>query len=126
MLDFITWNVDPVFFSLGPLSVRWYGLMFAIGFMAGYYIVARMFRHEGAPESWLGTLLIVLVLCTVVGARLGHVFFYEWDYYSQHPGEILKVWEGGLASHGATIGIFLGLCIFSWCEKKAPSWTIDK
>lgn len=127
MLSSIIWNADPVLFSLGPLSVRWYGLMFAIGFMAGYYIVARMFRHEGAPEKWLGTLLIYLVVCTVIGARLGHVFFYEWDYYSQHPSRILRVWEGGLASHGATIGIFLGLCVFSWCvARKSPSWTIDK
>ncbi len=126
MLSSILWNADPVMFTLGPLSVRWYGLMFAIGFMCGYYIVARMFRHEGAPESWLGTLLLVLVVSTVVGARLGHVLFYEWDYYSQHLGDILKVWEGGLASHGATIGIFLGLCIFSWSVKKSPSWTIDK
>lgn len=127
MLDFITWNVSPVFFSLGPVSVRWYGLMFAIGFMCGYYIVARMFRHEGVPESWLGTLLIYLVVSTVIGARLGHVFFYEWGYYSQHPADILKVWEGGLASHGATIGIFLALCLFSWLVAKKPcSWTIDK
>lgn len=126
MLSYIIWNADPAILSIGSLTIRWYGLMFAIGFMAGYYIVAKMFRHEGAPESWLGTLLITLVVCTVIGARLGHVCFYEWDYYSQHPADILKVWEGGLASHGATIGIFLGLCIFSWCKKKTPSWTIDK
>jgi len=126
MLSFITWNVDPVFFHLGPFAVRWYGLMFAIGFMAGYFIVERMFRHEGAPARWLDILLIVLVLTTVIGARLGHVLFYEWGYYSQHPAEILRVWEGGLASHGATVGIFLGLCIFSWSVHKAPSWTIDK
>lgn len=90
-------------------------------------IVARMFRHEGAPEKWLGTLLMYLVICTVVGARLGHVFFYDWEYYSTHTSEIFKIWEGGLASHGGAIANFIGLCMFSWCvAKKNPSWTIDK
>ena len=99
MLDFIYWNADPIFFSLGPLQVRWYGLAFAIGFIVGYSIVSKMFKHEGAPEQWLGVLLCYVVVATIVGARLGHVFFYDWDYYSQHPADILKIWEGGLASH---------------------------
>ena len=124
---FISWNADPILLNLGPLAIRWYGLMFAIGFLAGYMIVARMFRHEGAPEKWLGTLLMYLVICTVVGARLGHVFFYDWEYYSTHTSEIFKIWEGGLASHGGAIANFIGLCMFSWCvAKKNPSWTIDK
>ncbi len=127
LLSYINWDVSPIFLTLGPLQIRWYGLMFAIGFMLGYWIVARMFKHEGAPEKWLGILLIILVLCTVVGARLGHVFFYEWDHYREHPGEILKIWEGGLASHGGAIANFLGLCVFSWTvAKKNPSWVIDK
>ena len=67
MLDIIYWNADPVIFSLGPVAVRWYGLAFAIGFIAGYSIVARMFKHEGAPEKWLGILLMYLMAGTVVG-----------------------------------------------------------
>lgn len=127
MLDFIVWNANPILFHLGPLAVRWYGLMFAVGFFIGYQIVAKMFKHEGAPESWLGTLLIYLVVGTIVGARLGHCLFYEWDYYSQHPLDILKVWEGGLASHGGTIANIIGLFIFSWCVSKKPaSWVFDK
>lgn len=127
MLLEVFWNADPVLFSLGPISVRWYGLMFAIGFFIGYHIVAAMFKHEGAPEKWLGILLAYLVIGTVVGARLGHVFFYEWDYYSQHPAEIIKVWNGGLASHGGTIGNIIAILLFSWfVSKKAPSWTFDK
>lgn len=70
MLDFITWNVDPVLFHLGPLTVRWYGMMFVIGFILGYKIVEKMFRREGAPESWLGILLIYVIVATIVGARL--------------------------------------------------------
>ena len=127
MLTFISWNADPILFSLGPLSVRWYGLMFAIGFLIGYEIVSRMFKHEGAKEKWLGILLLYLVAGTVIGARLGHVFFYEWPYYSQHPSEILKIWEGGLASHGGTIGNIISLLLFSWLVSKTPpSWVFDK
>lgn len=127
ILDAITWTVDPEIFSIGPLSVRWYGLMFAIGFLTGYYIMAKMFKHEGAPEKWLGTLLLYVIVATILGARLGHVFFYDWDYYSQNPGEILKIWEGGLASHGGTIANFIGIFIFSvFVTKKNMSWTLDK
>ncbi len=127
MFDFITWNVDPIIFHWGFITLRWYSLMFVIGFVVGYKIVEKMFKHEGAPESWLGTLLIWLVLGTIVGARLGHVFFYEWDKYSQHPLDILKVWEGGLASHGGTIGIIICIFLFSWITtKRSPLWTFDR
>lgn len=127
MLDFIYWNADPVIFSLGPVSVRWYGLAFAIGFIIGYNVVAAMFKHEGAPEKWLGILLTYVVVATIVGSRLGHVFFYEWGYYSQHPAEILQIWNGGLASHGGTIGNIIAVFLFSWLVAHKPaSWTFDK
>ena len=127
LLNYITWNADPILFSFGPLAVRWYGLAFAIGFTIGYSIVAKMFRHEGAPEKWLGVLLVYVVVATLIGARLGHVFFYEWDYYSQHPGDILKIWEGGLASHGGTIAIIIALFLFShFVSHKPASWVFDK
>lgn len=127
MLDIIYWNADPVLFSFGPFAVRWYGLAFAVGFIIGYDIVARMFKHEGAPERWLGILLAYLVVATIVGARLGHVFFYQWDYYSQHPAEIFMIWEGGLASHGGTIANIIALFLFSWFVSKKPaSWVFDK
>lgn len=127
MLEAIIWNVSPEIFSFGPFSVRWYGLAFAIGFIVGYNIVAKMFKHEGAPEKWLGILLAYVFIATIIGARLGHVFFYEWDYYSAHPAEILKIWNGGLASHGGTIAIIIAVFIFSWCVSHKPaSWTFDK
>ncbi len=126
MLQSIIWNWDPNIFD-GFITVRWYGLMFAIGFTIGYIIVAKMFKHEGAPESWLGTLLLWVVAGTIVGARLGHVFFYEWDKYSQHPIEILYIWEGGLASHGGTIGVILAVILFSMITtKRSPLWTFDR
>ena len=123
----ITWTADPVFFSLGPVTVRWYGMMFVIGFFIGYKILERMFRHEGVPEKWLGTLLIYVVIATIVGARLGHCFFYEWDYFSQHPVEILYTWNGGLASHGGTIGLIIAIILFSgFTTKRNPLWTFDR
>ncbi len=86
-----------------------------------------MLKHEGAPEKWLGILLTYVVIATIVGARLGHVFFYEWGYYSKHPVEILKIWEGGLASHGGTIAIIIALFLYSWFVTKKPaSWVFDK
>lgn len=123
----IVWDVSPELFSLGPIHVRWYGLMFAIGFWIGTEIVSRMFKHEGAPERWVGILLIYVVIATIVGARLGHVFFYEWSYYSQHPSEIIQFWKGGLASHGGTIAIIIAVFLYSWLvTKRNPLWTFDR
>lgn len=126
MLGFITWDVSPEIITW-PLTIRWYGLMFAIGFWLGYNIVARMFKREGAPESWVGTLLLWVAAGTIIGSRLGHVFFYQWDYYSQHPIEILYIWEGGLASHGGAIGVILGVICFSiFTTHRNPLWTFDR
>lgn len=126
ILDFVTWTANPNLYS-GFVTVRWYGLMFAIGFLIGYEIVYRIFKHEGAPEKWLAPLFFYVVIATVLGARLGHVFFYDWSYYSQHPAEIFKVWEGGLASHGGTLGIIIAIFIFSWhVTKKSALWTLDR
>lgn len=101
--------------------------MFAIGFWIGFNIVARMFKREGAPEKWLGILLLYVGVATIVGARLGHVFFYAWDYYSQHPWEILATWHGGLASHGGAIAIVLAVILFSiFVTKRNPLWTFDR
>ncbi|ETK06199.1 hypothetical protein T230_13730, partial [Tannerella sp. oral taxon BU063 isolate Cell 1/3] len=100
MLLDITWTADPVIFSIGPKEIRWYTLMFLVGFAVGYKIVERMFRREGLNEKWLDPLLYFTLAGTLIGARLGHCLFYNPSYYFSHPVEILKVWEGGLASHG--------------------------
>lgn len=126
ILDAIVWDASPDLISW-PVTIRWYGLMFAIGFLIGYEIVARMFRHEGAPERWLGILLLWTMAGTVIGARLGHCFFYEWDFYSANLGEIPKIWKGGLASHGGAIGVICGVLCFSWfTSKRSPLWTFDR
>lgn len=126
LLNYITWTADPILIG-HPVTIRWYGLMFVIGFFLGYMIMKRMFRHEGAPAKWLDILLIYVVIATIVGSRLGHVFFYAWDYYSQHPIEILYTWEGGLASHGGTIGLMIAVVLFSiFVTKRSPFWTFDR
>ena len=126
MLNYIVWDANPVLID-SFVTIRWYGLMFAIGFWIGFNIVAKMFKHEGAPERWMGLLLIWVGVGTVVGARLGHVFFYAWDYYSEHPWKILATWEGGLASHGGAIGVIIAVIMFSiFTTKRSPLWTFDR
>lgn len=126
MLDFITWTASPEIYS-GFVTVRWYGLMFAIGFWFGYEVVWREFRHEGMPEAWVSKLFVYVIIATVVGARLGHVFFYDWAYYSQHLSDIPKIWEGGLASHGGVLGIMVAIWIYSKVVTKRPMlWTFDR
>jgi prolipoprotein diacylglyceryl transferase len=127
ILDFIHWNVNPEIFSLGPLSIRWYGLLFALGFLLGYYIGEYMLKSENVKEKWIESLFFYLIIATVIGARLGHVFFYGWDYYSQNPGEIIKVWHGGLASHGGAIGILIAMFLHSkLITKRTMLWTLDR
>ncbi len=126
-LTYIHWNVNPEIFHLGPFSIRWYGLLFASGFLIGYYIVERMFKYENENLKWLDSLFVYLIVATVVGARLGHVFFYGWDYYSQHPAEIIMVWHGGLASHGGAIGILVAMFLYSkFVTKRSMLWTLDR
>jgi prolipoprotein diacylglyceryl transferase len=127
ILNSINWNVDPEIFSLGPIHVRYYGLLFAMGFMLGYYIIERMFKSEGIQQEWLDKLFMYVVVATIVGARLGHVFFYGWEHYSQHPGDIIKIWEGGLASHGGAIGILVALYYYSKrVTRRSMIWTLDR
>ena len=127
LLAFVDWTVDPEIFNLGPFSVRWYGVLFSSGFAIGYLVTQYVFRMEKEPEEWLDILLIIIVLSAIVGARLGHVFFYSWDYYQDHLIEIPMIWKGGLASHGGAIGLFLGFYIFSRYVSKRPMlWVMDR
>lgn len=112
ILNYITWNVDPVLFHLGSLQVRWYGLLWALGFLFGYFIMKRIYQREKMAEDALDKLLIYMLVSTIVGARLGHCLFYEPDYYLSNPLKIFAVWEGGLASHGGAIGILMGLWLY--------------
>lgn len=115
-LLFIHWHVNPVIFQLGPVGIRWYSLLFIAGFILGWYIFRGFFRREGVSEELLDPLLFTLLICTIVGARLGHCLFYQPDYYlGSAKGflEIFQPWKGGLASHGGAIGLLLGMWWFS-------------
>lgn len=127
MMAFIEWSVSPEIFHLGPISVRWYGFLFAMAFVAGYAIMSWIFKKEGRPRTDLEQLSVYMIFGTVIGARLGHCLFYNPEYYLTHPIEIFKVWEGGLASHGAAIGILISLYLFSNKKKNYPLlWVLDR
>lgn len=123
----IEWNVSPEIFSIGPLSVRWYGVLFAISFVIGFQIMHWIYKKENKPENDLNDLIWYMILGTVIGARLGHCLFYNPNYYLSHPIEMIKVWQGGLASHGAAIGILITLFLYTRKKKDQPYlWVLDR
>ena len=124
--SFIHWNINPVIFQLGSHEIRWYGLLFAGGFFFGYLIMGKFFKIEKVPEILLDKITLYTAVGTILGARLGHCLFYEPAYYLSNPLEIIKVWHGGLASHGAAVGILLALWIFSKKVHKPFLWTMDR
>ena len=144
LLNFITWDVDPILIHLGPLAIRWYGLLWAIGIYATLLITTKLFKHEKLPLEWVDKLFIYTVVGTIVGARLGHCFFYEWkllpepvsflgmtfsygNHYLSHPWELLYIWHGGLASHGGAIGILIAMILFNKnVSKKGINWIFDR
>jgi prolipoprotein diacylglyceryl transferase len=129
LLSYITWNADPTAFTI-PFwgrEIRWYAFAFVIGFALGLWIVKKIWKNENLNPEWYDSLFLYVVIATVVGSRLGHVLFYNPGYYFSHPIEILKTWEGGLASHGGTLGIIIAVWIFSRIvTHKSMLWTFDR
>jgi phosphatidylglycerol---prolipoprotein diacylglyceryl transferase len=125
-LLYINWNVSPEIFRIGGFAVRWYGLLFASSFFFGYLILVRIFKKENIEIKYLDELTTYMIVGTILGARLGHCFFYEPLYYLENPWKILMIWEGGLASHGAAIGIIITILIFSYRRKFAFLWVMDR
>ncbi len=127
MLSYIHWSVDPTLISFGGFEIRYYGLLFATGFILGYFIMQHIFNKENIPQKELDLLTTVVVIGTVLGARLGHVFFYDWDYYQHNITEIFMVWHGGLASHGGAVGIMLALIYYiPRSKKRSYLWILDR
>jgi len=118
---FILWEMRPEIWPGSALPLRWYGLFFAAAFAAGQIIISRIFRRDGKPQKDVDALTYYMIAGTVLGARLGHCLFYQPEYYLLNPFEILKVWEGGLASHGATVGIIVAMWLYSR-KRKDQSW----
>ncbi len=106
------WNADPVAITLGPIAVHWYGLLFAAGFFVGLRLMTRMYIREGRDPAELDLLFGYVVAGVLVGARLGHCLLYDPAYYFAHPLDILKIWEGGLASHGGVVGLVVAVWLF--------------
>lgn len=125
---YIDWTVSSQLID-GWNTPNLYGLLFVSGIIIGYFVIKQMFKAEGDKfnEKDLDLLLLYTVIPTIIGARLGHVFFYDWEYYSKNPQDIIKVWEGGLASHGAAIMILLSLFFYSkYVVKKPWLWVLDR
>lgn len=111
-MPYFVWNVDPEIFQLGPFAPRWYGVCLTLGFFLGYMIMVQIYRNERRPEEHLSSLFLYIFLGTMLGARVGHVLFYQPDYYLARPWEILLIWQGGLASHGGFIGVLIALYLY--------------
>lgn len=122
----IPWDVNPEIFRIGSFAVRWYGLLFASSFLVGYLLMLKIFRNENLSDALLDKLTVYMAVGVIIGARLGHCLLYEPEYYLSKPLEILKIWKGGLASHGAAAGILIALGIFSHKEKKGYFWILDR
>lgn len=127
MINSIVWEVSPTLFKVGPLEIRYYGLLWATSFLIGFNIVKKIFLKEGKSEKLMDPLLYAVLIGAVLGARLGHVFFYDWDEYKNHLIDIFKIWEGGLASHGGAIGVLIGLYWFNKYKLKGSFlWLTDR
>ena len=126
LLNYINWDVNPEIVGFWGFSIRYYGLLFASSFFFGYLIMQKIFKKEGLTIELLDKLTVYMALGTVLGARIGHCLFYQPEYYLSHPWEIIKIWHGGLASHGAAIGIIVALYYFSKKNKKPYLWILDR
>lgn len=135
MLSFISWDMDPAIFSIGSIEIRYYGLLWATSFWLGYLLMKNIFLKESVSEKLLDPLLYATLIGAVLGARLGHVLFYDFDWYftSNNPDEqshilsVLNIREGGLASHGGAVGVILGIAWYAkYKTEKSMLWVLDR
>jgi phosphatidylglycerol:prolipoprotein diacylglycerol transferase len=135
MISYIIWDASPEIFTIpefmgiGPFPVRWYGLLFAAGFLIGQQIMIHVFKKEGKPLEDIDSLTLYMVLSTVIGARVGHFLFYQPEVLFKNPLEVISPPYAGLASHGAIIGIITGLLLYSRSRKSTGQtflWVADR
>lgn len=136
ILNYIAWAPNPVLISFGGFEIRYYSLFFALGFILGYMIINRLVIKEGDDPKLLDSFLVYVIVGTILGARLGHCFFYDWAYFSKHPLEIILPVQfeptfqftgfRGLASHGGALGIIIALILLARKQKKSIFWYLDK
>jgi len=127
ILAYLTWDLNPIIAHLGPITPRWYGLFFMSGFVVGTFVLTHIYRSERVSPRWVDVITIYMLVGTIVGARMGHVLFYEPEIITEKGIlEVFKVWHGGLASHGATIGILLACWLFARKNKFDYLWVLDR
>lgn len=126
--SFVDWNPDPTIFIIPKTDhpIVWYGLFFAMAFLGSHFVMNKIFKTEARTSKELDLLTLYVILGTVLGARLGHCLFYDPSYYLSNPLDILKVWEGGLASHGGALGILTALILYSKNTKENLWWILDR
>ena len=124
---YIVWNFNPVLFSVGGLDIRYYGLMWALAILVGAKFFDNFCKREGLPSSVSESIFIYGTLATIIGSRLGHCLFYEPQHYLAHPLAIItEIRNGGMASHGAAVGLLIGLWLFSRRNKLPYIWSLDR
>lgn len=122
----IHWDFNPEIIE-GWKTPNYYGLLFVTGLVLGYFVMRKMYKKAGMDDASLDKLVLYVVVATIVGARLGHVFFYDWDAYKNNLVDIFKIWEGGLASHGGAIALVIALMIYSRRVIHKPFlWIFDR
>ena len=122
----MVWNLDPVFLKLGPLEVRYYGICFVMALAGGYLFWKWQMTRAGRKLEAIDRFILPAAVAVIVGARLGHVLFYEPERFLSNPLSILYVWQGGLASHGATLGLMLTLWWYSRAEAMSLAQVCDR
>ncbi|MFI3314519.1 MAG: prolipoprotein diacylglyceryl transferase [Rikenellaceae bacterium] len=122
----IIWDIDPVFIKLGSFEIRYYALTWMAAFFAGLFMFDKMLKKENEPDSIKDTVFMYSFISCVLGARFGHCLFYDFHHYISNPLQMLNFREGGLASHGAAIGMLIGLYMFSRKYKRPYIWTLDR
>jgi len=135
MLSYITWNPDGTLLDLGFYQLRWYSVLFGLGFVLGYQLVKARFKKFDLDIKLLDNLAVYLIVGTIIGARLAHCFFYDWAYFSQHPLEIILPFKfsptfefvgfRGLASHGGGLGVVLAIILYARRYKINTLWLLD-
>lgn len=122
----MNWNFDPVLLSLGPITIHWYGAIFATAIFSGFQLTKTMFAHEKREVASLDNLLTFVVAGVIIGARLGHCLFYDPGFYLSNPLKILAIWEGGLASHGGGLGAILAIYLYAKKYSTPFLWLLDR
>lgn len=121
----IQWNVNPEIFSIGPVTLRYYGILFLTGFVIGYHLIKKYFLRARQSIEAVDSLFIYMIIGTTVGARAGHVFFYDFQEFMRDPIMLFQIWKGGLASHGAVIGILTSVWLYCRKWKMPFLWVMD-